>query len=266
MDAPLRIAEETFVIPMTFPVPGLGLLYVNPLVIRSEQPVLVDTGPPVYREQYLEAAFSLVHPKDVRWIFLSHDDRDHSGNIVQLLELCPEARVATTFVGVGRMSEEWALPLDRVVLVNDGDSLDAGDRSLTAIRPPLYDAPATRGLWDPVTRVYYSVDCFGAFLPGPCEQMADVPEDAYQSGFEIFNRINHPWHEVADASKLAAEVDRIRRLEPAVIASYHGPAAHQRRAQLCDALCQTAALPAQPLPTQADLEAMLAAAAPQPVG
>jgi flavorubredoxin len=25
--------------------------------------------------------FSLVDPKDVQWIFLSHDDVDHSGNL-----------------------------------------------------------------------------------------------------------------------------------------------------------------------------------------
>lgn len=266
MDAPLRIAEETYLLPFTFPVPGLGLLQVNPMVIRAEQPVLVDTGPPVFREQYLEAAFSLVDPKDVGWIYLSHDDRDHSGNIMQLLDLCPNARVATTFIAVGRMGEEWHLPLDRVVLVNDGESFDAGDRRLTAVRPPLYDAPATRGLWDPTTEVYFSVDSFGAFVPGPCEQMADVPEDAYQAGFAIFNRINHPWHELTDPAKLAVQVDRIRRLGARAVVSYHGPTAHHRTEQLCDALVAAAAMDPQPLPSQADLEAMLAAAAPAPVG
>ncbi|HZS15317.1 MAG TPA: MBL fold metallo-hydrolase [Candidatus Dormibacteraeota bacterium] len=259
MDKPLRIAEETYVLPFTFPVPGLGLLQVNPMVIRAEQPVLVDTGPPVFREQYLEAAFSLVDPKAVRWVFLSHDDRDHSGNLMQVLDLCPNARLATTFIGVGRMGEEWQLPLPRVVLVNDGESFDAGDRTLTAIRPPLFDAPGTRGLWDSTTGVYYSVDSFGAFIPAQCEQMADVPEDAYQRGFAIFNRINHPWHEVSDGDRLAAQVDRVRRLDARAIVSYHGPTAHHRSAQLCDALVATAAMEPMPLPTQADLEAMLAA-------
>lgn len=257
MDAPLRIAEETYLLPFTFPVPGLGLLQVNPMVIRAAEPVLVDTGPPVFREQYLEAVFSLVDPGEVRWIYLSHDDRDHSGNIMQLLDRCPNARVATTFVAVGRMSEEWQLPMHRVVLVNDGESFDAGDRTLTAIRPPLFDAPGTRGLWDAKTGVYFSVDCFGAFVPGPCEQMADVPEDAYQGGFAAFNRINHPWHELTDTAKLAAQVDRVRRLDARAVVSYHGPTAHHRTAQLCDALVGVAAMDALPLPTQADLEAML---------
>ena len=262
MDAPLRIAEETYLLPGSFPVPGLGLLQINPLVIRAEQPVLVDTGPPVFREQYLEAVFSLLDPADVRWIFLSHDDRDHSGNLMQLLDLCPNARLVSTFVGVGRMGEEWQIPMHRVVLVNDGESFDAGDRTLTAIRPPLFDAPGTRGLWDASTGVYYAVDCFGAFVPGPCEQVADVPEEAYEAGFATFNRLNHPWHEVSDPAKVAAQVDRVRRLEPRAIVTYHGPTAHHRSGQLCDALVAAASMDPLPLPTQADLEAMLATGGP----
>jgi len=256
---PVRIADETFVLPSTFPIPGVGLLNVSPLVIRAAEPVLVDTGAPVFRDEYLEAAFSLVDPKDVRWIFLSHDDRDHSGNIMQLLDLCPNARVVTTFVAVGRMSEEWTLPMSRVLLVNDGESFSAGDRTLAVVRPPFFDAPATRGLWDPKTGVYYSVDAFGAVIPAPCEQMADVPEDAYEFGFNWFNRVNHPWHEFTDQAKMDAQVDRIRKLDAKCIVSYHGPAAHHRSDQLCDALSAIASMEPLALPTQSDIEAMMAA-------
>lgn len=261
MQPPIRVAEETFVLPSSFQVPGLGLIYVNPMVIRAAEPVLVDTGAPVFREEYLEAAFSLVDPKEVRWIFLSHDDRDHSGNIMQLLDLCPNARVVTTFIAVGRLSEEWMLPLSRVVLVNDGESFSVGDRTLVAMRPPFFDAPGTRGLWDASTRLYYAVDSFGAVVPAPCEEVAEVPEEAYQGGFNWFNRANHPWHELTDRTKLDGAVDRIRRLGPKVIVTYHGPTAHNRTAQLCDALSAIASMEPLALPTQADLEKMLSSAA-----
>jgi flavorubredoxin len=102
-----RVADDTFVIPMYVPVPGLGLAYLNAMVIRGKEQVLVDTGGPVHRAEYLDAAVSIVEPKDVRWIFLSHDDRDHSGNIMQVLERCPNATLVTNFVAVARMSEEW---------------------------------------------------------------------------------------------------------------------------------------------------------------
>ncbi len=126
--------------------PGAGLLYINAFVIRGEQPILVDTSAPMFREDYLNAAFSLVDPEDVRWIFLTHDDRDHSGNLIQVLERCPNARLITNFVAVGRVGEEWSLPMPRVQIANNGDRVHAGDRELVAIRPPYFDSPATRGL------------------------------------------------------------------------------------------------------------------------
>jgi flavorubredoxin len=153
MQTPYRVADNTFVLPSKLPIPGHGLLYLNATVIKSKEPVLVDTGAPAFREEYLQTVCSLVEPQDIRWIYLSHDDRDHSGNLMPLLELCPHARVVTNLFGAGRLSEEWNLPMERVTFVNDGDRFSAGDRMLTAIRPPLFDSPATRGLWDPKSQV-----------------------------------------------------------------------------------------------------------------
>jgi hypothetical protein len=141
MQEPVQVAKDTWLLPTPFAIPGMGVLYVNAMVITGEEPVLVDTGPPVMREDYLRTAFSLVDPVDVRWIFLSHDDRDHSGNLMQVLELCPNARLVTNFVGVGRMGEEWALPMPRIHFANNGDRFHAGDRELVAIRPPFFDSP-----------------------------------------------------------------------------------------------------------------------------
>ena len=261
MIQPVRVADETYALPMSFPIPGVGLLNIAPLVIRGKQPLLVDTGPPVFREEYLAAVFSLVEPEEVRWIFLSHDDRDHSGNLMPLLARCPNARLLTTFVGIGRMGEEWTVPPERATLLNDGESYDIGDRTITAVRPPFFDCPGTRGLWDAKTRMYYSVDAFGAPTPFPCEEVGDVPKDAYEMGFNWFNRINHPWHEFTDPAKIAGAVERIRRLEPSLIVSYHGPVARQRTDQLCDMLAAVPHMDPLPLPTQADLEAMLAGVA-----
>jgi hypothetical protein len=67
-------------------------------------------------------------------------------DIMQVLEACPNARLVTNFVGLGRMGEEFDLPVRRVYFVNDGETFSAGDRTLAAIRPPYFDSPATRPL------------------------------------------------------------------------------------------------------------------------
>ena len=77
---PYQVAEETFVIPWALEAPPVGHFPMNSMVIRGAEPVLVDTGAPAVRPQWLEAAWSVVDPIDVRWVFLTHDDRDHSGS------------------------------------------------------------------------------------------------------------------------------------------------------------------------------------------
>jgi hypothetical protein len=46
--------------------------------------------------------------------------------------------------------------------VNDGGSFGAGDRTLHAVRPPLWDATGTRGLIDPTSGVYWAADSFAS--------------------------------------------------------------------------------------------------------
>jgi len=262
MQSPYRVADETWVLPSYMDIPGLGVVYFTPMVIRAKEPVLIDCGGPVHREEYMKAAFSLVEPKDVKWIFLSHDDRDHSGNIMQVLDMCPNARLICNFIAVARMSEEFQLPMNRLMWLNNGDSFNAGDRTLGLVRPPLFDSPATRGLYDPKTGVYYAVDCFGAIVPKTCEEVGEVPADAYEGGFTFFNRVNHPWHEYTDPKKIEGVAHQIRALSPKVITTYHGPPARNRTEDLLTRICKVAAMEPLQHPTQKDLEAMLAAPPP----
>jgi hypothetical protein len=68
------------------------------------------------------------------WIWLTHPDRDHTGGLFGLLHAAPLARVVATSLGAGIMSTERPLPLDRVYLLNPGQSLESGDRRLHAFR------------------------------------------------------------------------------------------------------------------------------------
>ena len=63
------------------------------------------------------------------------------------------------------MLPERPFPLDRVRLINSGETLNVGDRNLLALRPPLFDSPATVGFLDDQSGLLFSSDCFGAPLP-----------------------------------------------------------------------------------------------------
>ncbi len=91
---PEAIAPETFLIPNLAPGSDGRFLPVHSMRIRGREPVRVDTGAPVHRAQWLEKVFAVVEPEDVRRAFLSHDDGDHTGALLEVLERCPQATLA----------------------------------------------------------------------------------------------------------------------------------------------------------------------------
>ena len=164
---------------------------------RPSEPVVVDTGLSLPDRNFLEVLGSVIDPKDVRWIWLTHPDRDHTGGLFDLLEAAPQARIVTTFLSAGIMSTATPLPMDRLHLINPGQTLDVGDRTLTAFRPPLFDSPATVGFFDPKSRTCVASDCFGAPLTtedlAQGSDVSDVPADDLRSGQLLWATVDSPW-------------------------------------------------------------------------
>ncbi len=131
-----RIRRDITVLGDELEVPGIGHLPVNAYVLHAAEPVVVDTGLSLPGRGFMDALGSVLDPADVEWIWLTHPDRDHTGALFDLLDAAPRARLITTFAGIGIMSCARPVPMDRVYLLNPGQSLDVGDRTLTALRPP----------------------------------------------------------------------------------------------------------------------------------
>jgi flavorubredoxin len=257
---PYEVAKETFVIPHALPVPGVGQLPVNAMVIRGEQPMLIDTLASVHRDDFLQQAFALVDPDEVRWLFISHEDRDHSGSFAQVLERCPNAKVITNFLGLGKLLEEFEVPLERVYFLNDGESVDIGDRTVTAIRPPLYDSSATRGLWDPKTQVYFAADCFGAVQREPTQFSDELDASEYEDGFFWMNRANHVWFHEIRQEVLDADAQKITDLGAKVMVSGHGPTVRRDIDAVCKSITRIGDMEPIVLPNQEEFERMLSEA------
>jgi glyoxylase-like metal-dependent hydrolase (beta-lactamase superfamily II) len=207
-----------------FPIPSLGLVPVYAYLIHSSEPVLVDTGLAGTREAFMENLRSMIAMEDLRWLWLTHTDPDHTGALKQVLAEAPNVRVVTTFLGMGKMML-YQFPVDRVYLLNPGQSLDVGDRQLTAVKPPVFDAPETTGLFDTKTKTLFSADCFGALMQKPAESVSEIDPDDYRAGAVKWATVDTPWLHVVDGKKFKASFDSIRNLEPKVILSSHLPRA-----------------------------------------
>jgi glyoxylase-like metal-dependent hydrolase (beta-lactamase superfamily II) len=243
-------------------IPGLGFLPINAYVLHAREPVVIDTGLGLPDRHFLHDLESVMDPADVRWIWLTHPDRDHTGGLYDLLEAAPQARLITTFLGAGILSTERPVPLDRVYLLNPGQTLDLGDRKLRAFRPPLFDSPATTGFYDDKSRVGFSSDCFGAALPtaelATGTDVGAVPADVLRAGQLLWATVDSPWVHGVDRDAYLRNVRAMQAIGADITLSSHLPPAHSLSAELSDML---AAVPdAGPFvgPDQQALEQMLA--------
>jgi flavorubredoxin len=254
-----RITPDTWLVPTLAAEPGGAFIAVHTMVIAGAEPVLVDTGCSLARDHWAAQAFSVVDPEDVRWIFLSHDDHDHVGNVQFALERCPNATLIASYAIVSRLAGDVELPFDRLRFLDPGDALVLADRTLSVVRPPTFDSPSSRALFDSSNGVLWGADSFGCLFPGAVYERPDVPDDLYAMSFDVMNAWNTPWLEWVDPVRFAAHVEATAALPVEVAVSCHGPIL--RGCDIRDALDRTLALanrPIPPMPGQADLETLLA--------
>jgi flavorubredoxin len=257
---PRPVAAHTEALASYIPVPGFGMLPVNAFLIRATQPVLVDTGLASLRQDFMDGLRSIIAPEEIRWIWITHTDPDHLGNLATVLAAAPNAQVVTTFLGMAKMSLH-GLPIERVYLLNPGQDLDVGDRRLLSVIPPSFDAPETTGIYDTRTQILFSADCFGALMDGPADTAADMAADSLREGLVTWSTVDAPWLSMVDEGAFKRSLDRVRRLAPRAVLSSHLPPAIGLTEELLEHLA--AAPGAGPFigPDQAALTQMMAAGA-----
>lgn len=257
-----RAHRDVTVINDHLEVPGIGHIPVNSFVIHAAQPVVVDTGLGLPDRDFLTTLADAIDPADVAWIWLTHPDRDHTGGLFALLDAAPRARVVTTFIGAGIMSTEHPLPMDRIYLLNPGQTLDVGDRQLIGFRPPLFDNPATVGVLDTSNGTCLSSDCFGAPMPtaetAAADDAAILSPEELRAGQLLWATVDSPWVHAVDPARFAATFEPLHTFDPTTILSTHLPPITSNCARTYDTLLEAPGADPFVGPDQAALEAMLA--------
>ncbi len=265
---PTQVAPDTYVIHEIQHALGQPLsVYINSAVIQGQEPILIDTGSRRNQRAWFEDAFTLVKPEEVRWVFISHEDADHVGNLEEVMEACPNATLVCSWALTERYTNAFDFPLGRCRWMDDGVTFDAGDRQMAVVRPTLYDSPTTRGLLDTKTGVYWAVDSFATPVPGGegadqlPREVAELDDEFWTHGMAMF-AINAlaPWLRLVDKDRYDAEVQHLSDLAITTIISAHSPTISGSK--VADAWAKMRDLPTaecSPAPDQAVLELLLAA-------
>lgn len=218
-------------LPAWLPVPGAGNLAVNSFLLKGDEPLLVDTGLACLQSDFMSALEAEIDLEDLRWIWLSHLDADHVGNLEAVLRKAPQAKVLTTFLGAGKLGLQ-GFDQTRIQLLEAGKAFIVGDHCFYAVRPPYYDAPETCGFYEERSRSLFVVDAFGAILSDLYQQFGDIHPDELFQGLGVWAEVDAPWLRTMNKWQLASALKSIESLAPRNLLTAHLPIANQEYRQL----------------------------------
>ncbi len=236
MDQPYDVGADVHVLPSQLDLPSGDVIPINSFVLLADQPVLVDTGLGNDGEEFVQALRTVIDPAELAWIWLSHDDLDHTGNLQTVLDLAPAARLATHAFGALRMSSSWPVPIDRIHALTPGDRLDLGDRGLRVLRPPTYDNPMSTGFLDESTGTLFPVDSFGAILGGAYTDAGHIPDDELVAAMTAWATFDSPWLHLTDRAAIDGVLQGVRDLDAQLVVPAHLPPLRGGPGRLLDVL------------------------------
>ncbi|WP_071190179.1 diflavin flavoprotein [Trichormus sp. NMC-1] len=193
----------------------------NSYLIRGEQTVLIDTSHQKFRHLYLETLKSIVNPKTIDYIIVSHTEPDHSGLVEDVLQLAPRATVLASKVALQFLEGLVHDPFSKRI-VKSGDRIDIGKgHEIEFVSAPNLHWPDTIFSFDRQTQILYTCDAFGMHF---CDNRTfDEDLEAIEADFRFYYDclMGPNARSLLNAMKRMGELGKIK-----IIANGHGPLLH----------------------------------------
>ncbi len=191
-----------------------GTSYNAYLVRGSKATALLDSTDPVLRNDLLEALQDVRH---VEYIVSQHSEQDHSGTIPDLLDRYPEAKLLCSKKAEDLLTTHLGVAADRIQVVEDGESISLGGKTLQFVYTPWVHWPETMCTYVPEDRCLFSCDFFGSHLATTDLYVTDQAR-VYEAAKRYYAEIMMPFRAI-----IQKNLDKIADCPFDIIAPSHGP-------------------------------------------
>jgi flavorubredoxin len=191
-----------------------GTSYNAYLVSGRDQTALLDTVDPS-KWPLLES-----HLQDVAridYLVAHHAEQDHSGSIPRVLGRYPEAVLLCSSLAKGMLIDHLGVPEGRIRVVNDGEVLSLGGKTLKFIYTPWVHWPETMSSYLEEDKILFSCDWFGSHLAST-DLFIEGVECVAEPAKRYYAEIMMPFRKI-----IRQDMEKIRGLDIRMIAPSHGP-------------------------------------------
>lgn len=193
-----------------------GTSYNAYLIRGSEKTALIDTVDPAKEHELIENLKELEVTK-IDYIISNHAEQDHSGTIPKILELYPDAIVVTNPKCKSMLMDLLHIQENKFIIINDGDTISLGDKTLEFIFAPWVHWPETMFTYLKEDRILFTCDFLGSHL-ATSKLFVEDEAQVYYPAKRYYAEIMMPFR-----VHIKKHLDKIDQLEIDIVAPSHGP-------------------------------------------
>lgn len=188
----------------------------NSYFIDAQKKAVVETTKEKFWDTYKAKILQVCNPTEIEYIILNHTEPDHSGNLLNLLGIAPNATVVGSGNAIRYLGDLFEGEF-RHMIVKDGDVLDLGDKKIQFISAPNLHWPDSMYSYLVEDQVLFTCDSFGAHFCD--ERMYDDEVGDYDDAFlYYFDVILKPFSKF-----MLKAIEKIAPLDLRAICTGHGP-------------------------------------------
>ena len=135
----------------------------NSYLIIDEKITLIDNVKYYLAEELIKRITQLIDPSKIDYIIQNHIEMDHSGSILHIKKLCPNAKIFASPKGVEALLKHFKID-GELLTVKSGDVLKLGTRSLHFVQTPMVHWPDNMASYCPEEKILFSNDAFGQHI------------------------------------------------------------------------------------------------------
>ena len=195
----------------------LGATY-NAYLIRDEKIALIDTVKAPFAAQLKRNVVSLVDLDKVDYLVCLHAELDHAGSLPAMVEACPNATVVCNAKCKDALAGFFDVSNWKFQILNSGDSLSLGKRSLTLVNVPMVHWPESSVAYMPEEKILFSNDAFGQHIATSerFDDEYDLPK-ILEEGKSYYANIVAPY-----GRQVLKTLEAVAPLEIELVAPAHG--------------------------------------------
>ena len=193
-----------------------GTSYNSYLIQGSEKTALIDTVDAAMPDVLLNNLKQLGVDR-IDYVVTNHAEQDHSGALPAVLDRYPEAKVVCTPKCQGMLVDLMLAPEERIIAVEDRETISLGNRTLEFIHAPWVHWPETMVTYLREEKILFSCDFFGSHLATSDLFVADEGQ-LYEAAKRYYAEIMMPFRTI-----IQKNLEAVKNYAIDIIAPSHGP-------------------------------------------